>query len=260
MRPRIVFLPGLLCDATTFAGQTAALAPHAEVAVADVTGCTSIGAMAEAALAVFDGPVSLVGFSMGGRAALEAVRRAPERVERLVLMDTGATPAREGEEVGRMELVDLAHREGMAALAARWLPPMVHAEREADPSLIGPITEVVERMTPEIFERQIRALLGRPDARPVLPTVRCPTLVVVGRQDRWSPLAQNQALAETIPGARLAVIEDSGHFSPVERPEAVAAALVDFFGFAAPSAPPRPRTQEPPAAAEDEEVTRPCIG
>lgn len=229
MRPRIVFLPGLLCDDATFAEQRAALAPHAETAVADFTGCDTIEAMAEAALAVFDGPVSLVGFSMGGRAALEAVRRAPQRVERLVLMDTGATPARDGEAAGRMELVELAQREGMRALAARWLPPMVHPERETDPSLVGPIGAMVERMSPAIFARQIRALLARPDARPVLPAIAVPTLVVVGRQDRWSPLAQNRELAETIPGARLAVIEDAGHFSPMERPQAVAAALLDFF-------------------------------
>lgn len=232
MRPRIVFLPGLLCDASVFAAQVAALAPHAEVAVADVTGCASITAMAEAGLTLFDGPVSLVGFSMGGRAALEAVRLAPARVERLVLIDTGSAPARDGEAAGRMELADLAHRDGMAALAARWLPPMIHVEREADPELIGPLTVMVERMTPAIFERQIRALLGRPDARPGLSAIACPTLVVVGRQDRWSPLAQNQELAEAIPGARLAVIEDSGHFSPAERPQAVAAVLAAFFGFA----------------------------
>ncbi|MDK9697622.1 MAG: alpha/beta hydrolase [Siculibacillus sp.] len=233
MRPRIVFLPGLLCDAEVFAAQMAALAPVAEVAVADFTGCGSIEAMARLALARFDGPISLVGFSMGGRAALEAVRIAPQRVERLVLMDTGAGPARDGEAAGRMELVELARRDGMRALAARWLPPMVHADREADPTLIGPITAMVARMDAAIFERQIRALLGRPDARPGLAAIRCPTLVVVGRQDRWSPLEQNRELAETVPGARLAVIEDSGHFSPVERPEAVAEVLVEFFGAAA---------------------------
>lgn len=238
MRPRIVFLPGLLCDAAVFAVQTAALARHAEVAVADIAECESITAMAAKALSLFEGPLSLVGFSMGGRAALEGVRLAPDRVERLVLIDTGATPARDGEAAGRLELVDLAHRSGMAALAARWLPPMVHVDRETDASLITPITAMVERMNPTIFARQVRALLGRPDARPGLGAIRCPTLVVVGRQDRWSPLAQNRKLAEAIPGARLAVIEDSGHFSPIERPEAVARALVDFFGFA--GAPRRP--------------------
>lgn len=231
MRPRIVFLPGLLCDDAVFAVQTAALAPHAEVAVVDLGDLDSIAAMAHRALAHFDGPITLIGFSMGGRAALEAVRLAPRRVERLVLIDTGAAPAREGEAAGRLELVDLARREGMSALAARWLPPMVHVDREADPTLIGPLTAMVERTTPESFEGQIRALLGRPDARPGLAAIDCPTLVVVGRQDRWSPLAQNRELAEAIPGGRLAVIEDSGHFSPAERPEAVAAVLLDFLGL-----------------------------
>jgi pimeloyl-ACP methyl ester carboxylesterase len=236
MRRRVVFMPGLLCDGSVFAAAEAALAPFAETAVADFTGSTSIGAMAEVALACFDGPVSLVGFSMGGRAALDAVTRAPERVERLVLIDTGAAPARDGEAAGRMELVELARRDGMAALAARWLPPMLHPDRESDPDLVRPLAAMVERMTPESFAGQIRALLDRPDARPHLPKIACPTLVVVGRQDRWSPLEQNRALAEAIPGARLAVVEDAGHFAVCERPDVVARLIVDFFAAAPTSA------------------------
>ncbi|MEA5501997.1 alpha/beta fold hydrolase [Halotia wernerae UHCC 0503] len=231
-RAQIVFLPGLLCDARVFAAQTRALAPFADTKVADFTDAASITRMAEIALAAFDGPVTIVGFSMGGRAALEAVRLAPQRVERLVLMDTGAHPGSEKEIPGRLAVIELAHKEGMKALAAKWLPPMLHPARETDPALIAPLSEIVVGMTPAIHERQIRALMGRPDARPMLPRIACPTLVMVGRQDRWATLEQHEALAAAIPGSRLSVIEDAGHFACFERPEAVNAALLDFLGFA----------------------------
>lgn len=230
-RRKIVFMPGLLCDRSVFAHQIAALSVHAEVGVADFSKATSIDEMALIALAVFEGPVTLIGFSMGGRAALAACRLHPERINGLCLMDTGAVPAVPDEMSKRMPNIDLANTQGMAALAARWLPPMVHIDREQDASLIGPLTEMVLRANPAMHERQIRALVSRPDARPVLATITCPTLVMVGRQDRWSPLAQHEEMAAAIPGAELAVIEDAGHFAPVERPLAVTNALLDWLNL-----------------------------
>jgi protocatechuate 4,5-dioxygenase alpha subunit len=236
---QIVLIPGLLCDASVFDAQVAALRPHADVVVADISEDDSIPAMAERVLALRDGPLVVVGHSLGGRVALEMVRLAPERVERLVLMDTGTHPRSDGEEPKRQELIDLADREGMAALARRWLPPMVHEARTDDETLMAPLRAMVERATPAQHTRQIRALLDRPDAGPLLSTVRCPTLVVVGREDRWSPLAQHEAIAAAIPGAQLVVIENSGHMSTVEQPAAVTAALLSFLVLPGEAAPDR---------------------
>jgi len=244
-RPTIILLPGLLCDAHIWASQVEALGPFAEVHVADFSQLDSIEAMARAALDVAGGPVVVIGHSMGARAALEAVRLAPERVVRLGLIDTGIHRKREGEEATRQVLVDLAFEQGMEALAERWLPPMVHVDREADAALLGPLKEMVLRASPELHQRQIRALLRRPDARPLLADIRCPTLVMVGRQDRWSPLAQHEEIASLIPGARLVVIEDSGHMSPVEQPAQVNRALLDWLGFQG-----APATSRPPRAVE----------
>jgi protocatechuate 4,5-dioxygenase alpha subunit len=228
---RIILLPGLLCDASVWAAQVAALQPFADVAVANVSRDDSLDAMARAALALREGPLVVVGHSMGARVAFEMVRLAPERIARLVLLDTGAHPRRDGEEAARQVLVDLAFREGMSSLAERWLPPMVAEARTGDRALMDALTAMVMRATPEQHARQIRALLGRPDARPLLPTIACPTLVLVGREDRWSPPAQNQEIAEAIPGAEFRVIEDAGHMLPVEQPEAVSRALLDWLGL-----------------------------
>jgi pimeloyl-ACP methyl ester carboxylesterase len=227
----IVLLPGLLCDATIWAAQILALKQHAGVVVADFSQLDSLEDMASAALSLRAGPLVVIGHSMGARVALEMIREAPHRITKLGLLDTGVHPVREGEQADRQALVDLAFKRGMGALADRWLPPMVRAARSQDPFLIEPLKAMVMRATPEQHRRQIRALLNRRDVRPLLPTIRCPTLVMVGRQDRWSPLAQHEEIATLIPHAELVVIEDAGHMSPMEQPEQVSNALVRWLGF-----------------------------
>lgn len=225
----VIFLPGLLCDAAIWSAQVAAVAPLRDVAVADFSGHDSIQAMARDALALCDGPVVAVGHSMGGRVALEMARLAPGRLAGLCLLDTGIHPRREGEEATRQVLVDLAFDEGMEALALRWLPPMVDERRTGDGALMAALRDMVLRADAAQHRRQIQALLGRPDARAVLPLIACPTLIMVGRQDRWSPLSQHEEMAALIPGAELVVIEDSGHMAPAERPDEVSHALVAWL-------------------------------
>ena len=231
-RQTLYLLPGLLCDRAAWAPQLAALeAADRDIHVADLSGHASIAAMAETVLAEAPARFALAGHSMGARVALEIVRRAPDRVERLALLDTGTHPARPGEAANRQVLIDLARSQGMAALAARWLPPMLHPERVQDKALMGTLTAMVERQSVASFERQVQALLGRPDAAPVLPGIRCPTLLGVGRQDAWSPPAQHEAMAAAIPHARLTVFERSGHMAPLEAPDAVSDALEDWLGL-----------------------------
>lgn len=221
----LVCLPGLLCDPTVWAEQAAALADRADVLTVALFGAETVGALAEMVLSRAPPRFALAGHSMGGRVALEVVRRAPGRVAALALLDTGVHPRRPNEEADRWALVDLARREGMAALARRWLPPMIHPDRHSDAPLMERLTAMVCRATPDDFERQVRALLDRPDAAGQLAAIRCPTLVLCGRQDAWSPLHQHEAMAAAIPGATLRVIEECGHMSMVERPDAVAKAL-----------------------------------
>jgi pimeloyl-ACP methyl ester carboxylesterase len=227
----ILLLPGLLCDASVWAAQMEALRPHARVLAADFSQHDSLEAMARSALAMVEGSIIAVGHSMGARVAMEMVHLAPERIQKLALIDTGIDSRREGEEAKRQVLVDLAYAEGMGALADRWLPPMVHADRIGDQALLAPMKAMVMRATPEQHQRQIRALLNRPNLVPRLADIACPTLVMVGRQDRWSPLAQHEEMAAGIQNAELVVIEDSGHMALLEQPEQVSNALLRWLGF-----------------------------
>lgn len=225
----LCLLPGLLCDATVWEPQRSELSKQAQVHVADLRGPSSFADMAAKVLDETSGPLAVAGHSMGGRVALEMWRLAPERIERLALLSTGFEGPRPGEEKARMALVDLAYAEGMAAVAERWLPPMVHPDRVNDRALMDPLVAMVCRTTPEIFERQQRAGMTRPDATAYLPRIACPTLVLCGRQDSWSPVPQHEEMARRITGARLTLVEDCGHMATVERPDDVTAALAAWL-------------------------------
>ncbi|WP_434989444.1 alpha/beta fold hydrolase [Xanthomonas melonis] len=227
--PTVLLLCGLLCDASVWEPQRAALGDLGDVRVMDFAGFDSIPRMAAHVLASAPAQFAVAGHSMGGRVALEIVRQAPERVLRLGLFDTGIAPRRDGEQAERQALLQLAQTQGMAALAQRWLPPMLHPARAHDTTLMAQLTAMVRRQSAASFAGQIAALLERPDATPVLAQIRCPTVLGVGRQDAWSPLAQHQDMARQIPQARLVVFEDSGHMAPLEAPEAVTAALRDWL-------------------------------
>jgi pimeloyl-ACP methyl ester carboxylesterase len=222
---KLILLSGLLCDETVWAEVAARLRDAADIEIRSFPGFDSIGAMADDVLGHAAGRFAVAGHSMGGRVALEIVRRAPGRVSGLALLNTGVHPVRAGEAESRGRLMQIARTQGMRALAAEWLPPMMGAPADRVAELRPRLDAMIERATPESFAAQIAALLARPDAEPVLATIRVPVLLASGTADRWSPLPQHEAMRERIPQARLVAIEDAGHMAPVEQPGAVADAL-----------------------------------
>jgi pimeloyl-ACP methyl ester carboxylesterase len=237
----LMLLPGLMCDADVWAPQAWALSRQAHCIVPEWGLKDSLTAMAEQVLAEApEGRFALAGHSMGGRVALEVVRLAPERVERLALLDTGYLPIAQGEagaqeRAGRMALLERARAEGMRAMGRQWARGMVHPDR-LDTPLFDRILAMIERSSLAQFAAQINALLHRPDASDLLRQVGCPALVLCGRQDTWSTVAQHEAIVARIrpatPDARLTVVEDCGHMCTLEQPDAVSAALGDWLGQA----------------------------
>jgi pimeloyl-ACP methyl ester carboxylesterase len=177
---------------------------------------------------------ALAGHSMGGRISLQVVRRAPQRVLGLALIDTGcearsAGEAGEREQARRQFYVDIARSQGMRAMAREWLKEIVHPSRLSDAPLTESIMEMAARKTPEVFAAQIRALLGRPDATHALASIRCPTLVLCGREDGLSASERQRQMAALIPRSKFVVIETCGHMAPMERPEETTSAMLEWF-------------------------------
>ena len=229
-RHTLVLIPGLLCDATVWLHQRAALADIADVQVCDHGNRDSLAAMAKAILDSAPPRFAIAGHSMGGRVALEVYRAAPKRISGIALLDTGygalaSGVAGEREVAGRLALLETARRDGMRAMARDWVKGMVHSARLAERPLVDPILEMFESRTPEIYAAQTRALVNRPDARRVMNMIRCPTLIVCGREDSWAPVQRHLEMSAAIAGSTFIEIADCGHMCTMERPEAVTAAM-----------------------------------
>lgn len=216
----LVILPGLLCNSVMFTEQLTAF-PQSRCIDGYYGCCSRLDEMADYALARSPERFTLFGHSMGARVAFEILRKAPERVDRLVLADTGMHGVRPGEREKRYALRDLGRAQGMEALVDAWLPPMLSDANKDNSRLTSPLREMCVTAGIEAYERQIDALLHRPDVRSVLASVQCPTLVLVGSEDVWSPVEQHREIAGLIPAAQLEVIAGAGHMMPAESPEAM---------------------------------------
>lgn len=230
----LVLVPGLMCDETVWRGQVAAFARFLPVTVADHGDADSLPEMARRVLANAPPRFALAGHSMGGRVALEVLRLAPERVTHLGLIDTGCHALPEGaagerEREVRMGFLKLAREQGVAAMARHWVRGMVHPDRLADRALVDDIVQMFARKSVAIFAAQVTALLQRPEAGPLLPGVRVPTLVLSGDRDTNSPPEANDEMAAAVPGACQVLIAHCGHMAPQEHPAAVTAAMTDWL-------------------------------
>ena len=213
----LLILPGLLCDSRMFAAQTGAF-PGTVVVDGFYAGCDRIDAMADYALARAPERFALLGHSMGARIALEVIRKAPERVERIALADTGVHPVKPGEADKRHALRDIGREQGVEALVDAWLPPMMAPGSRTDSALFASLRAMCIDAGQQAFERQIEALLHRPDTDAVLRAIGVPAFAIVGDEDQWSPVDQHEDIIERIPGAQLRVVEGAGHMAPAEKP------------------------------------------
>ncbi len=221
----LILLPGLLCDEALWAHQTETLADIADITVADMTQDDTIEGMAERVLAGAPETFALAGLSMGGYAAQEIMRQAPERVARLALLDTSAnadTPEARKQRQGFITQLGLGSFRGVTE---KLLPFLIHKNRLDDDALIAVIKASAQNVGPEAFTRQQQAIMARSDSRGDLKKIACPTLILCGREDALTPLNQHEEMAAAIPNASLVVIEDCGHLAPLERPRAVSAVM-----------------------------------
>ena len=163
--------------------------------------------------------VVLGGLSMGGYVAFAFLRKYADRVTALVLADTRATPDTEEGRQGRYELAAVAEKDGSAAVAERLLPKLLGATtQKSQPQVVEAVKKMILSTPPAGIARALRGMAVRADSRPLLATITCPTLVLVGEEDTLTPPADSEALAKAIPGAKLERIPAAGHLSNLEQP------------------------------------------
>ncbi len=170
------------------------------------------------------------GVSMGGYIAFAMFRRAPTYFQGLILADTRSqadTP--EGIE-NRKKMLALVTEKGPAAVADEMLPKLISEEtRRNQPAVERRVRELILANSADAIAGAIRGLMTRPDATPLLRTIHCPTLIVVGRDDGITPVAMSEQMQNAIAGSQLVVIEHAGHLANIEQPTAFNDAVGRFL-------------------------------
>ena len=226
----IVFIPGLMVTGRIYEHQALELGQRHPVLFANHWSHGSMAEIARAILAVAPSTFALAGMSMGGYVALEIMRRAPERVEKLVLMSTSAKPDTPERSEDRRKQVAAAKSAGnMRAWAKTLYPKLVRPARHEDVPLLREFIEMAEQLGVEAFARQIEAIIGRADSRPLLSEIKVPTLVVASKDDTLITPDNSEEIARGVPDAKLELVEHCGHMGMIERPETYTKLLTGFL-------------------------------
>jgi pimeloyl-ACP methyl ester carboxylesterase len=221
----LVLVPGLACTEDLFADQIATLRGDLAISVADHTRHDTVSGIARAVLAAAPDRFALCGLSMGGYIAFEVMRHAPDRVERLALLDTSALPDTPEQSERRLALIAMAQSGEFKSVRDALWPLLVHPARHDNAVLKRAVFKMMDDTGPETFIRQQKAIMSRPDSRPSLGAIHCPTLVLVGNEDALTPVSVALTIADGIAGSKLDIVQDCGHLSTMERPDAVTEAL-----------------------------------
>lgn len=174
-------------------------------------------------------PIVLVGLSMGGYIAWQFARNYPERLRALVQLDTRAIADNDEARAGRLKMADSVAEWGSGRVA-EMMGPKLFSQRafEKQPEIVSAVRRVVEGTSPAAIAAAQRGMAARPDVTASLPSIRVPTLVIVGSDDVISPPPEMQSIANAIPGAEFVVIPNSGHMTTLENPAAVNEAMLRF--------------------------------
>jgi pimeloyl-ACP methyl ester carboxylesterase len=225
MAEPLVFLPGMMCDARLFGPQIAALSAHTAVMVAPITHGERVEEIASNLLNQLPHRFALAGLSMGGIVAMELLRRAPERVSRIALMDTNPLAETPQVAAAREPQIVSARTGRMLDVMRDEMKPNYLAPGPARTDVLNLVMDMAETLGPDVFVRQSRALQRRPDQQSTLRKCRIPALVLCGAHDVLCPVKRHSFMAELLADAELVVLEEAGHLPPLEQPNATTEAL-----------------------------------
>jgi pimeloyl-ACP methyl ester carboxylesterase len=221
----LVLVPGMMCDERLFGPQAEAFGRERPVIVARIDQDDTVEAMASSVLAQAPGRFALAGLSLGGIVAMGVMALAPERVERLALLDTNPLAEKPDVAARREPQIEAVRQGRLAEVMASQMIPNYGAGEGPDEAVTALCLAMAVRLGPDVFVRQSRALQARPDRCETLARVTAPTLVLSGAHDRLCPRDRHELMHRLVPSSRLAFVEEAGHLPTLQRPAETTALL-----------------------------------
>jgi len=225
----LVLLPGMMCDARLYGPQIAALSGRVPLHLAPITERASVAELASDILEGAPPRFALAGLSMGGIVAMEVFRQAPDRIDRLALLDTNPRAELDEVKAGREPQIDKVRAGWLKDVMRDELKPNYLADVPRRQDVLDLCMAMALDLGSEVFERQSRALQSRPDQQETLRSVACPTLILMGADDRLCPRDRHELMHELIAGSTLEFIDGAGHLPTLEQPDAVTAAFTTWL-------------------------------
>lgn len=223
-------IPGTLCDYNLFKYQTEGLKDLVDCHVACNSSASSLKQVAKNILEKQTGSFSVMGLSYGGIIAFELLRQAPERINKLVLMNTNYKEPSEQTRINQQRFIGMAYLGQFKEITSEILiDAMLHPKNAEKQELRETILNMALNVGIDGFFNQVKAQLGRPDSTKDLQNIKCPTLIITGREDNICPLKLHEDMAEAIPNSTLKVIEECGHLSTLEQPNLVNNTIIDWW-------------------------------
>jgi len=225
----IIFLPGMMCDARLFFPQIAALSCKHTVLIAPMGEARTMAKLAELVLEKAPPRFALAGLSMGGILAMEILKQASERVDRVALLDTNPLAERPEIKARRVPQIEAVQSGELARVMREQMIPNYFANDVSTRNLQHLCVEMALQLGPEVFINQSIALRDRPDQTETLRGFTGKSLVVCGREDVLCPVDRHELMRDLLPDSRLEIIEDAGHLITLEKPEQTTAALTRWM-------------------------------
>lgn len=230
MKLPLILLPGTLCDATLFQHQKETLNDIAVCIDGDHSSSDDLKEVAANILEKVVGDFAIMGLSYGGIIAFEIWRQAPERIAKLILLNTNYKKPSAATKASQQRFIGMSVLGEFRAITTDFLKDkMLHPNHAKQPEMRDIVLQMALNTGREAFFKQVKAQLGRPDSTTDLPNIKCPTLIMTGRQDQVCTPALHQEMAGLMPNATLKIIENCGHLSTLEQPTVVNEVIRDWW-------------------------------
>ena len=221
----LVLIPGMMCDARLFAPQIAAFSGQRSIVCASISRRSKVEELAADILADAPRSFALAGLSMGGIVAMEILRQAPDRVDRIALMDTNPLAETDKVKALRFPQMQKVKAGDLRAVMRDEMKPNYLTDGPKRAEILDLCLEMAMGFGPHAFLNQSLALMERPDQSDTLRAADIPALVLCGRDDTLCPLHRHELMAQLIPNATLEIIEGAGHLPTLEQADATNTAL-----------------------------------
>ena len=215
----VVMIPGMMCDERIFAHQIEELGTDTEVYIADISKYSSIQELASDVLENSPPKFFLVGHSMGGIVAMEMCSQEPDRIEKLVIMDSNPKPELEETKLKREPQIRDVISGNLAQVMKEEMKPNYLADSYKQKDILNTCMEMALTLGPEVFVRQSRALQSRDDQQSTLKDLDIPVLIMCGSEDKLCSLEKHELMHNIINDSKLEVVMGAGHMPTLEQPQ-----------------------------------------